>query len=56
MDRANPSLAAEWYKRAADSGSREAPAEKQGLCEKLAMPVDGVEEPLRTSTLAQYCN
>jgi hypothetical protein len=56
MDRANPSLAAEWYKRAADSGSREAPAEKQGLCEKLGMPVDGVEEPLRTSTLAQYCN
>ncbi len=56
MDRSNPSLAAEWYKRAADSGSREAPAEKQGLCEKLAQPVDGVEEPLRTATLAQYCN
>ena len=49
-------MAAEWYKRAIDSGSREAPAEKQGLCEKLAQPSDGIDEPLRLSTLAQYCN
>jgi hypothetical protein len=56
MERANPSVAAEWYKRAIESGSREAPAEKQGLCEKLAQPSDGIDEQVRTSTLAQYCN
>ncbi|MFI4999458.1 MAG: hypothetical protein ACHQK9_06225, partial [Reyranellales bacterium] len=56
MDRANPSIAAEWYKRAIGSGSREAPAEKQGLCEKLAQPSGDVDEQLRTSTVAQYCN
>ncbi len=56
IKQANPSTAAEWYKRATESGSREAPSEKQGLCEKLAQPVDGIDEQLRTSTLAQYCN
>lgn len=47
MEKANPSMAAEWYKRAADSGSREAPAETKALCESL-------DDQQRT-TLAQYC-
>ena len=55
VERANPSVAAEWYKRAIDSGSREAPAEKQGALREARQPSDGIDEQLG-HPLSQYCN
>lgn len=55
MDKANPSIAAEFYRQAKDGGSREAEDELKGLCTLLAQPSADIDERVRVSTTEQYC-
>ena len=55
MDKANPSIAAEFYRQAKDGGVREAEDELKGLCTLLAQPSADIDERVRVSTTEQYC-
>ena len=55
MDKANPSIAAEFYRQAKDGGAREAEDELKGLCTLLAQPSADMDERVRVSTTEQYC-
>jgi len=54
LRRPDPYAAAEQYKAAGNSP--EAANELKGLCEKIAQPLEGVDEQARTDTVAQFCN
>jgi hypothetical protein len=56
MEKASVSTAAEWYRRARESGSQEAVGELRDLCAKIAEPSDEIDNEERLSTVSQYCH